>query len=271
MSLNPAKMMQCIANRNASGFASKEWLDDPWIGARKGIEQQVMDEGFKLAHVLQRLDDDTFWWADITSIKELIEACEDATSNIGSIKTEHLKGPPLDPDPKLPGPVASGGRIDDPKPQIANRLVLRLTASAIQLALCEATHCIMQKVLESSFTGISHCGGNRWKLIDPESYTETEVTVPEDGIQLAKEIVNEASIIFNNAELPPEVVRLLFPLKVAARMLKYSKCCSQYEQCNAYVYYLLGRKGSNFTKMHPREYFVYGTSRQKNALATKAL
>lgn len=263
--------MQCIANRNSSDFASSEWLDDPWIGARKGTEQQVMDEGFKLAHVLQRLDDDTFWWADITSIKELIEACEDGTSNIGAIKTEYLKGPPPDPDPKLSRPAASGVPTEDPKQQLANRLVLRLTASAIQLALCEATHCIMQKVLESSFYGIRHCGGDRWKIIDPESCTETEVTIPGDGIQLAKEIVNEASIIFDSAELPPEVVRLLFPLKVAARMLKYSKHCSQYERCNAYIYYLLGRKGSNFTKTHPHEYFVYGASRQKNAMATKTL
>lgn len=263
--------MQCISNRNASDFASKEWLDDPWIGAKKGTEQQVMDEGFKLAQVLQRLDDDTFWWTDITSIKELIEVCEEGASNIDSIKTEHLKGLPVDPDSRLPRPAARRSPIDNLKRQTVNRLVLRLTASAIQLALCDATHCIMQKVLESSFYGIRHCGGNRWKLIDPESCTETEATVPQDGIQLAKEIVNEASIIFNCAELPPEVVRLLFPLKVAARMLKYSKYCSQYEQCNTYVYYLLGRKGSNFTKMHPQEYFVYGASRPKNVLATKTL
>lgn len=264
-------MLQCLSNRNASGFADKEWLEDPWIGAIKSLEQQVMDCGFMLARVLQRLDEDSFWWTDIKSIRELIKACEDGTSKIKSIKKEHLRGPALGLDPKLEPMASNGPSISNDNQQEANRLVLRLTASAIELGLCEASNCIMQKVLESSYYAIRHSGGSSWKLIDSQSCAETEVTVPEDGIKLAKEIVNEASVIFNGEELPPETVRMVYPLKVAVRMLKYSSYCPQYEQCTTYLNYLQGRKGSNFTKSRPKEYFVYGSSRQKNVLATKAL
>lgn len=264
-------MLQCLSNRNASGFASKEWLDDPWIGASKGLEQQVMDCGFKLARVLQRLDEDTFWWADIKSIRELIEACEDGTNKIKAIKRDHLRGLLLDPDAKLGLQAPSGCSPSDDTAQEANRLVLRLTASAIELGLCEASNCIMQKVLESSFYAISHSGSNHWRLVDSQSCAETEVTLPEDGTKLAKEMVNEAGVVLSGEDLPPEVVRMVFPLKVALRMLKHTSYCPQYEQCSAYLNYLQGRKGSNFTKLHPREYFVYGGSRHKNVLAVKAL
>lgn len=276
MQLTPPKMMQCITSRNALGFASKQWLDDPWIGAKKQVEQQVVDEGFRLARVLQRLDEDSFWWADIESIQELLEMCEKGTSKLDKIKTKCLQGPTHDEIHKSQSPASDKDLIQhgESGTQTANRLVLRLTASAIQLGLCESTHCIMQKVLESSYYGITHSGGSHWKIIDPDSYVATEVIVPEDGTQLAKEIVKTTDIIFskfNDPELPPEAIRLLFPLKMASRMLKYCTSCPQYEQCNKFIHYLSGTKGSNYTKTRPKEYFVYGGSRQKNVSATEAL
>jgi hypothetical protein len=264
-------MLQCLSNRNAAGFAEKEWLEDPWIGISKSLEQQVMDCGFMLARVLQRLDEDSFWWTDISSIRELIKACENGTKKIKAIKKEYLMGPRLDHDSNLAPSASNTHSTSDNNQQEANRLVLRLTASAIELGLCEASNCIMQKVLESSYYAIRHTGGNSWKLIDSQSCAETEVTVPEDGIKLAKEIVNEAGVVFDQEELPPESVRMVYPLKVAVRMLKHSSYCPQYEQCSTYLNYLQGRKGSNFTKSRPKEYFVYGSSRQKNVLAAKAL
>ncbi|KEF63606.1 uncharacterized protein A1O9_01584 [Exophiala aquamarina CBS 119918] len=269
-------MMQCITSRNAFGFASGQWLDDPWNGAKKQVEQQVMDEGFRLAQILQIIDDDSFWWVEIESIQELLRMCEIGSSRLYKIKAKHLPGP-TSHELRKPQPPASDKDLSrgvETDSQTSNRLVLRQTASAIQLGLCEATRCIMQKVLESSYYGITHCGSSRWKITDPESCIETEVVILEDGMQLAKEVVSNTNMIFNefsDPELPPEAIRLLFPLKMSSRMLKYCTSCPQYEQCNTFINYLSGTKGSNYAKARPKEFFVYGGSRQKNISATEAL
>jgi len=235
-----------------------------------------MDEGLKLAQVLQRLEDDSFWWTDIQSIQELLEMCENGASRLDTIKVQHIQGVTQDEIRKAKSPASDRDAIQrtESGSQTGNRLVLRLTASGIQLGFCEAAHCVMQKVLESSYYGITHSGGRHWKIIDPESYKETQVIVLEDGIQLAKEIVKTTDIIFTEfgePELPPEAIRLLFPLKMASRMLKYCKSTLQYAQCDKYIHYLSGTKGSTFTKTTPKEHFVYGGSRQKNVAATEAL
>lgn len=66
-------MIQSIQYRKSSFLGSPEWLTLPWSETGKDVYQQLYDKGFKLAALLERIDNSTFTIEYTTNMSSLSE------------------------------------------------------------------------------------------------------------------------------------------------------------------------------------------------------
>lgn len=246
--------MHCILKRRGSGFASHAWLSQPWLGCEKRINQKIMDYGFKLASILQKVEESIGRVEDMNQLRVLAHECYSSISILKSLRHE------LDAMQQL-GPEAS----QEDLMQDANRIMLKITATMIELGLCDAAVEVARTAKEiclhwSSYSSQRNVDNGNDEL----SEIEKEVPPRSQRISLAMEIVDGAHIITQRRLTA--IGRLLYPLSLASKHLK-GLASPYYEQSIALRKTVQGCGSSIDLDLGQEDFWVLGNSKQKSIMA----
>jgi hypothetical protein len=144
--------------------------------------------------------------------------------------------------------------------QDANRIMLKITATMIELGLCASTREVVRRAGEkywlfNSWPAQGHIDNDEFSGIERAAPTRSQI------VALAKEIVDCAGIIMNRRLTA--VGRLLYPLSLASKHLK-GLPCPQYEQSIALRKAVQGIGDGVELGDGQEDFWVLGNSKQKS-------
>jgi hypothetical protein len=232
-----------------------------------------MDYGFRLADILERIDDPTNWLSSVETIDMLVQDCKTSISEIEYLKLELL----VDPVEYLKnlGPNPGSDPWDAIEIQDINRRMLRLTAAGIQLHLVAAAHEAISKARNLAgspvtITNLSDVGSNVYLLRDDCDSLTLELL--HSGTQMAKDLIDEMEDTIKDGKGAVIRGRLRFPLRAALNQLRYEPACDQYVQGEYLMQALLGRRYDEaLNGPHKKDEYFMGRAQQKQQVAFDGL
>lgn len=260
-------MLHCIFHRKSFGFADPAWLDEPWVGVQKRIEQRIWDQGLKLTAIMERSDDCAQGMADLAGIQQLVRECNEAISQIESLKQELAMEDEAD---KRLSAERDERSHDGAEENALNCLMLKLTATTIELLLHEAAHDLLQRAREMEWSSMRATDSDTGRFVLELAIVELEVPPQGRLFELAEELVEGADDLYTRRKGSTFVARLLFPLHAAVRHLPPGS--PLWDECSMLMDQLQGQKGTlPHLDLDERGFTFLGHARQKSVVAIGAL
>lgn len=258
------QMLYCIFKRKSFGFADPAWLNEPWIGVEKEITQRVVDQGLKLAAIVERSDEYAQSMAGMTDLRQLVRECDVTTSQVEMLKQELIAE-------EETGKRFNAESDDSPREladeNMSNCLLLRLTATTIELLLNEAAQDVLQQARRRKRYSMQSTDDERYQFAVEVRSVELMVPHKSRLFDLARELVEGSYDLHGRVTI---VARLLFPLHAAVRHLPPSSPLS--DKCIALMEQLQGRKGAlPHRKLDEKDFTFLAHARQKAMVALGAL
>jgi hypothetical protein len=192
-------MLQHLMSRRACILSQPEWLTAPWHGCEKSIEQQVFDNGLRLATAFEGCDLLKRGASDSESVINLFEECVEIYKNTVQILDTITPSVAVDLD------SCSGEDFDILIVRNPAALLLSITALAIKLGACD-TACSLLPVMG-------------FQQSDLDSIPAGAEALFEDIVPTAKQIVNSVATCVDQKAGGMGAARLMFALKLARPQL----------------------------------------------------
>lgn len=257
-------MLYCIFKRKSFGFADSAWLDEPWVGVEKEVTQGVVDQGLKLAAIVEKSDECAQSTAGMADLRNLVLDCNEAISHVKKLKEELARAEEAEERLRAESDDCPKDLADE---HASNCLLLRLTATTIELLLNEAAQDVLQQARRRKRYSIQSTDDERNQFAI--EFKIVELTVPSEStlFELARELVDGSYDLYGRVTI---VARLLFPLHAAVRHLPPRSALS--DKCIALMDQLQGRKGAlPQRKLDEKDFTFLAHARQKAVVALGAL
>lgn len=257
-------MLYCIFKRKSFGFADSAWLNEPWIGVKKEVTQRVVDQGLKLAAIVERSDECAQSMAGMADLRQLVLECNEAILQIEILKQELAVEE--EEEKRLTADSDDCSR-DLANESASNCLLLRLTVTTVELLLNEAAQDLLHQAQRRERYALQATDDERNQLAIELRIVELVVPPRSRLFELARELVERSYDLYGRATI---VARLLFPLHAAVRHLPPSSPLSG--KCIALMDQLQGRKGAlPHRKLDEKSFTFLAHARQKAVVALGAL
>ena len=125
-------MLQHLMKRTSCIFGRSDWLELPWRGVTKAMEQQVFDQGLRLTTLLERSDSTSTGECLPLDIESLFQSCIDVYDILSLMDTQ-LDCDTCTVDTHVS--MDSSSRVMDPE-----ALLLSITVVGIQLGAAMSAH-----------------------------------------------------------------------------------------------------------------------------------
>lgn len=255
--------MQSVSQRKTSVFGHHEWRVEPWQGVDKCLEQRVLDYGLMLGNLLERsdtlLDSTTCRFNDMA---DLLTDCTDLYNGIQHLQ-ERFLSEPLNSHTKLQATTADmhhSPSASARSPEDIEGLVLSVTASGLQLAICATACDVIRRTERLPATpiqpgGIGSISVYGW--IDADLFHTRRLAVAQTILRSATSALHEGVGV-------PGASRLAFPLRLASR--QFGPSHPQGDECIALLQRLEGKSPKSMPDSKRIEPTASQTIRRKEIL-----
>ena len=207
-------MMQHLMARKACVFGQRAWLEDPWAGVAKSVEQQVFDHGLRLCAIFETCDVALQKGSTNSNLIKLFADSIDLYDGIQRLRKQYIaEAVTVDLDS---GPGSGGDTLTANNPA---GLLLDITAMGIRLGACASACDIFGRMSDTSVGGLD-IGESDFEASCRRIVTA--VSLFQACSTLAREIVRSITTCIVERVGSMGAARMIFALRLAMQTLQSS-------------------------------------------------